>query len=311
MNPIKVDILDLIKRMKKSEQEFMPIWSNLEYWFPEEFIPTLSRAWGFAHSLEDETKYLLMIPLLKVTKFFSYGDENVHKLYKSKFSRKKIKELLEGDWKSLFYSMLEKEIMTLLRKQWEYFKLKPQNVKYDIKFGIDTLETKLDNDVNILITSPPYLQAQEYIRSTKIELFWLGYDESYIRSLSKKEIPYRDVKKIEIYSNKYYECKDKISEDHLRILFDRYFYATLSIYSNLSENIKDYMFIFVSPAKIRANPIPIDDIIVEHLSHLGWKHQITYIDKIVSRVMFESKVNPASGIEDSRMKTEHLIIMKR
>ncbi len=311
MNPIKVDVTGLMKEIKNSEYNFIPKWSNLEYWFPEEFLPTLFKTWGFAYSLEDEIKNILLIPLLKITKFFSYGDENVHKLYKSKFSKKKISELLDGDWKSGFYAMLEKEINTLLRKQWEYSKLIPQKVDFDIKSGIDTLEMKLNKDVNLLITSPPYLQAQEYIRSTKLELFWLGYDESYIKSLSQKEIPYRDVGRIEIHSDKYYEFRDKINEDHLKKLYDRYFHAILGIYSNLSESVRDYMFIFVSPAKIRTTSIPLDDKIVEHLCHLGWEHELTFVDKIVARVMFQSKVNPASGMEDSRIKTEHLVVLKR
>jgi hypothetical protein len=35
------------------------------------------------------------------------------------------------------------------------------------------------------------------------------------------------------------------------------------------------------------------------------------VDKIVGRVMFETRVNPASGKEDSRIKTEHLVVLKR
>jgi hypothetical protein len=44
---------------------------------------------------------------------------------------------------------------------------------------------------------------------------------------------------------------------------------------------------------------------------LGWKHEITFVDRILSRVMFESKINPASGMEDSRIKTEHLVVLKK
>jgi hypothetical protein len=207
--------------------------------------------------------------------------------------------------------MLEKEIYILIKKIREYNRLKPKEVEYVIKSGIDTLETKLDNNVNILITSPPYLQAQEYIRSTKLELFWLGYDESYIRKLSRREIPYRDVKKIKIYSEKYYEFRDKIKEDHLKLLYDRYFHAILNAFSTLGENVIDYMCIFVGPAKIRTLSIPIDDIIIEHLQEFGWRHEVTFIDTIVSRVMFESNINPASGEKDSRIKTEHLVVLKR
>jgi len=306
-----IDTLELMKKIKNTQEKYIPKWSNLEYWFPEDFLPILYKTWGFVHSLKDETKYVLLIPLLKVTRYFSYSDEKVHKLYKSKHSKKKIKELLKREWKLQFYTMLEKEICMLIKKVWEYNRLNPKAVKHKIKSGIDTLKTTLDNDVNILITSPPYLQAQEYIRSTKLELFWLGYDESYIRNLSKKEIPYNEVSKIEIYSRKYYEFRKKIKEDHLKKLYDRYFHAILKTFSTLGENVSDYMFIFVSPAKIRITPISIDDIIIEHLKEFGWKHEVTFIDKIVSRVMFESNINPASGLEDKRIKTEHLVVLKK
>jgi hypothetical protein len=309
-NP-KINLQELMKEIKNSQEEFIPKWSNLNYWFPEEFIPILSKAWGFVHSLTDETKYVLLIPLINVTRYFSYADEKVHKLYKSNYSRKKIDELLKKNWKSQFYSMLEKEIYKLLKKVWEYNCLNPKQVNYRIRIGIDTLETKLDDNVNILITSPPYLQAQEYIRSTKLELFWLGYEESYIRELSRKEIPYRPVNEIKIYSEKFYEFREKIEDEHLKTLYDKYFYSILNVFSVLGEKVTDYMCIFVGPAKIRTIPIPIDDIIIEHLKEFGWEHEVTFIDKIVSRVMFETDINPASGEKDSRIKTEHLVVLKK
>jgi len=311
MKTPKINVEKLIKEIKTSSQEFIPKWSNLNYWFPEDFIVLLSKAWGFVHSLADETKKYFLIPLINVTRYFSYSDEKVHKLYKSKYSQKKIKELLKKDWRNLFYKMLEKEIYKLLKKIWEYNLLNPKEVKYRIRSGIDTLETKLEENVNILITSPPYLQAQEYIRSTKLELFWLGFEESYVKELSKKEIPYRPVNKINIYSEKYYEFREKIKENHLRTLYDRYFHAILNAFRTLGENVTDYMCIFVGHAKIRTTSIPIDDIIIEDLREFGWKHEVTFIDKIVSRVMFESDVNPASGEKDSRIKTEHLVVLKR
>jgi DNA modification methylase len=311
MKRAEIDLYKIIQDIKNSRNEFLPKWSNLNYWYHSDFIPFLSKVWGYVHSLTDDTKYLLLIPLLKVTKYFSYCDEKVHKLYKSKYSEKKIETLLKTNWKSKFFSMLEREILILLKKIKEYNSLKPKSVEYEIKAGIDSLETNLDEEVNILITSPPYLQAQEYIRSTKLELFWLGYDENYIRELSKKEIPYREVSKIKIFSDKYYEFREKIKEDNLRELYDRYFNAILKAFSTLGENVKDYMFIFVGPAKIRGEPIPIDYIIAEHLKEFGWIHEVTFIDKIVSHVMFESEINPASGIKDSRMKTEHLVVLRK
>lgn len=307
----EINVSSHIEESKLSDKEFNPDWSNLNYWFPEEFLPLLFKTWGYVHSLNEPEKLYLLIPLLKVTKYFSYDDEKVHKLYKSKYSKLKIDHLLKSNWEEIFFSMWRKEIVKLLRKIWEYNKLKPKKVNYKIKSSIDTLNTELDENVNILITSPPYLQAQEYIRSTKLDLYWLGYKEEYIKSLAKLEIPYRKIEETEIYSDKFYEYREKIKEKHLIELYDNYFQAILKIFTRLSKKIDNYMFIFVGPAKIRNISIPIDEIIVEHLKNFGWTHKKTYIDTIVSRVMFESKVNPASGIEDSRMKTEHLIVLEK
>lgn len=305
------DLIELLEEFKNSQKEFLPRWSNLNYWFPEEFLPVLSKTWGFVHSLPENIKYFFLIPLLKTTRYFSWSDEKVHKLYKSKHSKRKIENLLKGDWKLKFYGMLKNEVFKLYNKICEYEKLNPKSVNFKIKSGVDTLETNLDEPVNILITSPPYLQAQEYIRSTKLELFWLGYEEDYIKSLSKKEIPYRKVNEIEIYSKKYHKFRKKIKDEHLKILYERYFMAILDVFQALGEKVEDYMCIFVGPAKIRTIPVPIDDIIIEHLREFGWRHKVTYIDEIVNHVMFKTSINPASKKFSGRIENENLIILER
>lgn len=156
MKPLKINIRNLLEELRKSREEFVPKWSNLDYWFPEEFLSILSKAWGFVHSLNDDVaKYILIIPLLKVTKYFSYADEKIHKLYKSKYAKKKVEDLLKRNWKMLFYEMLEREVCNLIRKIEEYNKLKPKDVEYKLKV-VDTLNEQLYDDINILITSPPY-----------------------------------------------------------------------------------------------------------------------------------------------------------
>ncbi|MEM4970280.1 MAG: hypothetical protein QXE01_03405 [Sulfolobales archaeon] len=56
--------------------------------------------------------------------------------------------------------------------------------------------------------------------------------------------------------------------------------------------------------------IPIDEILREHLESLGFQHIETLIDRIVSRRLFNSRINPATGLEDERTPTEHLLIMR-
>ncbi len=305
----KVD--SLLQVIRTSNCRFVPEWSNLQYWHPEPLLELLARAWGFIHQLEGKERLLFLIPMINVTRYFSYADEKVHKLHKSKRSKAKVASLLEDNYQALFWSMLEREVYKLIGKLDEYYQMKPKEVNCMVRAGVDTLNTQLEQPVDIMITSPPYLQAQEYIRSTKLELFWLGYSEETIRWLSKHEIPYRGLQSIPIYSELYHKYRAMIEEPHLVTLYENYFCSILSIFTRLTERVNEYLCIFVGPAKIRTVPIPIDDIVVEHLSHFGWLHEVTYIDQIVGRVMFNSKVNPASGLEDSRMRTEHMVVLRR
>ncbi|MFQ3610375.1 MAG: hypothetical protein SNJ72_02675 [Fimbriimonadales bacterium] len=305
------DPAKLVQSVRASEAHFLPEWSNIGYWHPEPFLELLSRAWGFVHQLEGKERFLLLIPMINVTRYFSYADEKVHKLYKSKHSKAKVASLLEDNWQSLFWAMLEREVYKLAGKLSEYHQMKPAGVHGTVRAGIDTLHAQLDQPVDIMVTSPPYLQAQEYIRSTKLELFWLGHSEATVRWLSKHEIPYRNPEPITIYSELYHRHHAMIEEPHLLTLYENYFRSILNIFARLSEQVRQYLCIFVGPAKIRTVPIPIDDIIAEHLSHFGWQHEVTYIDQIVSRVMFNAKLNPASGLQESRMRTEHMVVLKR
>ena len=78
-------------------------------------------------------------------------------------------QILEGVFRR------EKESIRFAKKVKEFNNLKPRKMRSIVAPGIDSLRKKLERDVDIMLTSPPYLQAQEYIRSLKLELFWLGY----------------------------------------------------------------------------------------------------------------------------------------
>lgn len=295
--------------------EFIPKWSNLHYWHPREFLEVLARAWGYYHyAAPGKLKPLIAIPLLKVTRYFSYSDVQVSKLYKSKKAIERVRRLLNTDWRRVMAEMYESEVRKLVSKIREFQKYKPTSVKGIVRAGIDSLSVKLSRSVDVLLTSPPYLQAQEYIRSFKLELFWLGYSEREVRKLQKLEIPYREPPTAEVESKLYREYRRKVMElGHKKLLaiYDSYFKSLALFLNNNHKHVGKYMAIFVGPVKIRGIRIPIDGILREHLESLGWKHEVTLIDKIVTRKLFEAKVNPATGLPDERTPTEHLLIMKR
>lgn len=312
LEPKEVEAGELLQQIATSDKEFIPQWSRLRYWFPQEFLPLLFKVWGYYHSLNDVyLKLLLTIPLLKTSRYFSYDDMQRQKLSRSPKSERRVNSLLACDWKTKFFEMFEEESRRVLKGIQEYWTLSPKQTGAVIKSGVDTLTMELGEEKDILITSPPYLQSQEYIRQAKMDMFWLGYSEDEVRRLSKLEIPYRDVEPQPIHSETFLRCRKEIREDHLREVFNRYFWGVLGALTRLHKKVRSHLFLFVGRASMRGRPVPIDRIFAEHFTSLGWVHEATMVDTIVARQMFSYRINPATGLKDNRTPTESLVILRR
>ncbi len=319
LEPRNVDPDKLVNRIAASHECWLPSWSRLSYWYPDELVPFLSRVWGFYHSLEDEyLRKLLAIPLLKVTRMFSFNDPQRQKLSRSPRAIERVTALMQDNWAERYLHAVVEEVVLVLKRLQEYRALLTGRdcVKATVKAGVDSLELARQQSAepsgyDLLVTSPPYLQAQEYIRCSKLDLFWLGYSEDHIRQLSKLELPYRTVEPIPILSETYLTTRAQISEPHLQQMFDCYFFAVISVLEHLARRVRQRMCIFVGPATVRGKRIAIDRILVEHFSTKGWKHEVTLVDTIAARVMFRSRVNPATGIVDERIPVEHLVVLRR
>ncbi|GBD10633.1 hypothetical protein HRbin23_00278 [bacterium HR23] len=313
MAPPNLDVRTVIQAVQTYKgPAFLPEWSHLRYWHPPEFLEILGKSWGYYHSLpEGDEKLALLIPLLKVTRYFSYDDERVHKLYRSKRAVEKVQRLLAEDWRSVFYEMLAKGMTHVITKVREYHSLSPRDVGAVVEGGVDTFSRELGTDVDVLVTSPPYLQAQEYIRTIKMDLFWMGFSEGFVKQLAQQEIPYKNVPPCSVLSPTYRQLCKAIQEENLRRLYERYFWGVLGALTRLQRNVRSYMFLFVGAATLRLYPVPIDVIFAEHFSALGWVHEMTLADTIVGRVMFRPSANPATGLRNERIKKEHLVILRR
>lgn len=314
------------------EKAFHPEFSNIMYWYPPEFYEALSKLWGFwqrkiyasASNDNDITKaYIISIPLLRLSKMFSYADEKVPKLYKSKYAKKKVEKLLSGNWKKTLIETYNEFAENCLRKIKSYQSNVHNRHTYlsvltSRKSGsqlvvFDATRERVGKNVELLITSPPYLQSQEYIRTFKLELAWLGYTTHDIREISKHEIPYNDAPFKNVLSDTYqfYLRQVKALQNKKLVnLYEKYFYSLVSFFENNYEFLNT-IALFVGPAKIRNIRIPIDVILKEHLENRGFHHVETIIDKIVSRRLFKTAVNPSTKLQDERTPTEHLLVMKK
>ena len=312
MEPSDIEADDLVRKVGAHEGMFTPSWKNLEYWHPNEFLPLLGRAWSFYRDLpEGGAKSLLLVPLLKATQHYSFNDQNRQKLSKSPKSSRRAYRLLRQNWQWMFYRMLRDGMNDVQKGQKQYQAMGPTDVDCTVRGGVNSLTQPLEREYDILLTSPPYMQAQEYIRRFKMDLLWLGKSEDEVRELGRMEMPYQRVEETPIHSATYEDYLERIQEPHLRLLYQRYFWGVFGALTRLQENIRSHLLLFVGPASVRGMPIPISQIAVEHFSHVGWHHKTTLVDNIVSRAMFFYRANPATGKADPRMTTEHLVVLER
>jgi hypothetical protein len=126
-----------------------------------------------------------------------------------------------------------------------------------------------------------------------------------------KEIPYNTPPNVSVNSNtykKYRELVRNIGDSKLLQIYDTYFKSMAQFLNKIDAKV---IGLFVGPVKVKTMRIPLDEIFMEHLVSLGWSHEVTLIDTIVSRRLARVEINPATGLEDERTPTEHLLIMRR
>lgn len=305
----------LLKSLSYAGEPFAPKWKNIEYWHPPQVIEFLSKVWGYIHNeCTSCLKPLLIFVALNITRLLSYTDDQVPKLYKSKRKTKKLDKLLTKNWKKIAINRYKKVAENYIDS---IFDLKEEFRKYS-KGKIPSIEVHAPQDIDswnpersykVIITSPPYLQAQEYIRSSKIDLYWLGYGDKKIRALSRLEIPYRT---LPWHTRTFRTIRSELmnsDKTDLIELFESYFYFVLSSLLRMSRKLqpKGRLCIFVGSPTIDGITVPLWKIICEYFRQYGFTDENIYEDKIVARKLFGQRDN----LNPEGIVSEHLTILKR
>ncbi|MGC8893626.1 MAG: hypothetical protein ACP5QG_02110 [candidate division WOR-3 bacterium] len=180
--------------LESGNGRFVPSWKSMGYWYEAPVLEELMNRWGNLEGLQSPLKSILIFALLRISRLFSWDEDKAPKLFKSKRKTEELQEILNGDWKAVMRARLEKTAREYLARVTEFnhfVRGLAREPKYEIYNGIDISEPGEFPGVryDLVVTSPPYLQAQEYLRTSKIDLYWLGYSEKEIKRLARSEIP--------------------------------------------------------------------------------------------------------------------------
>ena len=308
---------DLFKRlaaMQESNHQFTPDWSNVDYWYAPEILEVLSHYWGFIHQADDDVfSSVIKAALLKASKRFSNTEDRTPKLARSKRKLNAIAELLKADWKAQLDEMVHSLSLKTLRSLNDFVVYTQQHhnertPEIQWQGGVDSSYITVPKECDALITSPPYLQAQEYIRSTKLELFWLGHTEAAVRELSRLEIPYRKADRV-IQTETLDKVRAMLTREDLRKRLDSYFCHTVNALENSMRQLKlnAAACIFVGNPRIDGIMVEIWRILAEYFTERGFAFEKVYEDRIKTRKLFGARRNK----NPDGMKSEFLLILRK
>jgi len=311
-NLSKNELFKYIERIKNERKQFIPDYSNIKYWYPDEIFDTLSSYWAGTHKLENNIyKWIIQASLVRISKLFSCAEHRTPKLFKSKFKKKYIEDLLKINWKK----DLDNKLFSFSYKYFDAVKqLQRETEGYNnfIEYfaGIDSAKFRFKNkkEIDALITSPPYLQAQEYIRTSKLDLYWLGYKDKQIKEISRLEIPYRKAERL-INTETLDKIRNQISNKELLNILNSYFDHTIASLENNMNLLKKggKACIFVGNPKIDGIEIETWRIFIEYFTTKDFKFEIVFNDEIKTRQLFRQRNNK----NPNGMKSEYLLILSK
>jgi len=177
----------------------------------------------------------------------------------------------------------------------------------------------MDNSVGMVITSPPYINAQKYTRTTKFELWWLGLVEESAEALSNfdrqligtERVPYDEYTEITPVGN-------TTADALLRWIFDieplragivsKYFNDMRLALREIKRVLRPegYCILVVGNNAVFKQVIPNNQILAEIAQEEGFALEAMLVDKIRSRGLITKRHETASMIAD-----EWIILLRK
>lgn len=168
--------------------------------------------------------------------------------------------------------------------------------------------------IDIIFTSPPYLTAQKYIRTSKLQLIWLGYSPKEILELEKQSIGTERVPSSEEISQLNIKPIDELIDQTCQISKQRgievysYFKDMLKTFEETHRVLKkDGVAIFVvGNNHVLGQKIETNKLLTQIARVSGFRDYVILRDEIKTRSMM-TKRNGTGGL----IKNEYVIILTK
>jgi len=307
----ELPVADMTLPIEDSELEYLADWYH-----PDIFAQMLS-LWNLYYQLTPPERALLLTPLLAASNSWSWNDLQRQKLCRSRRAEEKVLvRIANPDWPNALKRQIISRLEDVAERYCDHKLESPWPYTPDLVLvGEQDGEHAPVGRGDVVVTSPPYLRAQEYIRASKLSLLWLNHPLTEIRQQGRLEIPYCKILESQEIRSPLYQHISQFYErrngaESVNVL-QSYFSNVINTLERASSQASK-LYLFVGSANLKGNPVPLDTIFMEHLTLAGgWSHVETLRDRIVAKTLFATPINPATGVPDLRMDTEQLVVLAR
>jgi len=259
--------------------DFQPDLHNTLHWFPEENVHELKvlkfNIERIFEDIKDERIYnFLLVCFASIIKKCSFADSVSPKPYVSRRIKKQPQQVQKTFYKT-FDSYIEQ-----IR---EYSSKKAEKCVILSDDAREIHAPQFDGKVDLAITSPPYINAFDYVRSLRLENAWLGfYGDTNIIDIKRKQVGTDNVLS-KIYSSKISKTGiDKLDKIITEISEKdkKKAYIVWKFFEDMGKNFSEvhrllkkdgHYILVIGSSKIRGIDVPTHELFVDIAEKKGYK----------------------------------------
>jgi len=271
----QIQLLSEIKETLFAETDqnypFRPDLHNINHWFPPENVLQLAALKERIDGIYAETKdrsihNFLLVCFAAIIRKCSYADDTSPKPYVSTRIKKRPAAV-----RVALLSVLNSYLKNIERYK-DYKLGKSKIISEDAR---DIRAPKYEGYVSLAITSPPYINAFDYIRSLRLENAWLGYyGDSNIMTMKRKQVG-TEIIPSSVYSKDVEKTGNKKLDSTLNAISGndkKRAFVVLKFFEDMTKNIMavkkllrpdSHYVIVVGDSEIRGVNIPTHEILVD------------------------------------------------
>lgn len=262
----------------KGNQKLLPSTTNIQYWFEKEnLLDLLKLKTIILEQVESNTsKRFLLVVMADIIRACSKAERQSLKPYISKRFSKKRADVLTTFKKafSIYRSSIEDK----------WIKGTPRGINW---LEGDATKFRSEKSIDIAITSPPYINAMDYVRCIKLESSWIDTGDDYIfRSVRELQLGESvRAKQVELDDSTLSLSKPFI--EYLKEVDPSRYRTVLAYFQDMLDNIRcvyaalkpnGQYHIIVGNSVIRGEEIPTHEVLGELARSVGftWDGYFTY-----------------------------------